>query len=437
MRQVSIVFRRMLYAAALCLLVLTLTGTRADAASGTIRFNANGGTGTMKSVDISGGKVTLPANEFRRYGYIFRGWATSAEAVSADYDEKAVIKSPSSMTLYALWEPQMYIIHFDGSGETSGEMDDIYALYDQKTKLPQNQFYKKGYRLKGWKDESGNLILNLGTVRNLDSGNTYSRKIITVDAGKPENSKYTFRSTQGSVVFGENGKQYLVTAAGINDESYYDGDLSHYETVLTQYDLSTGKVVKRARNLAFDHGNGICYNPDNGHFYIAEGGSLEDYPGGVLEVDHNFKKVKEWNFPLLTNIWAIAYEDHHFYVIGRNEGSRNSFCVLNDEMKTLSITEADQYYTQHFSSQGIAADANFIYAVSAGFQAYEWKTKQRINVFTHEGDYIGAWTLDIPNEAEDVTVIDGTAYITTNEKKKATLYETELPSVTLRAVWTK
>ena len=84
----------MLYAAALCLLVLTLTGTRADAASGTIRFNANGGTGTMKSVAISGGKVTLPANEFRRYGYIFRGWATSAKAVSADYDEKAVIKVP-------------------------------------------------------------------------------------------------------------------------------------------------------------------------------------------------------------------------------------------------------------------------------------------------------------------------------------------------------
>jgi hypothetical protein len=105
-------------------------------------------------------------------------------------------------------------------------------------------------------------------------------------------------------------------------------------------------------------------------------------------------------------------------------------------MQTLSITEVDNYYT-NFSSQGIAADENFIYAISAGFKTYEWRSKQRINVFTHDGTYVGVWTFDIPEEAEDITVLDGCAYITTNEKNESTLYRTRLPETTLTAIWKK
>ena len=415
--------------------VLTGGILQVSAAEAVITFDANGGSGTMDSYVLENGEGTLPACEFSRYGYIFRGWMTDPDGTLADYEELEEVSGLSSMTLYALWEPQMYIIHYDANGASLGSMEDSYGIYDEAVTLSTNTYTMPGHRFSQWIDtNTGTFYENEDEVVNLHSGNTYSRAVITVDAGKPEDTSYSFKSTQGSCVFEEDGVLYLVTAASINDDAYYDGDLSHYETVLTKYNLETGEVVAQARNLDFDHGNGICYNEDNGHLYIAEGGTLSDYPSGVMEVDENLNYVAEYNFPLLTHIWAIAYAEGHFYLIGRNDDSRNSFCVLNEDMQTLSITAVDDYYT-NFSSQGIASDGSFIYAVSAGFSTYEWKSQQRINVFSTEGEYLGVWTIDIPYEAEDLTVLGPYAYISTNEGAQSTLYRTRIPSVTLTATW--
>lgn len=423
-------------AAGICL-SLPVAVLDVSAAAAVIHFDGNGGSGSMADYTLKDGKGTLPANVFTKKGYVFKGWAEDPSAVDYKYEDHASVSIASRVTLYALWEPKMYIVHFDKNGADYGKMPDTYALYDDSVDPGENMFLRFGYNFAGWEDERGNKYGISEAIPTLSDGDTVSRKVITLDAGKPKNIKYSFRSTQGSVVFKENGRMYAVTAAGINDSAYYKGDLSHYETVVTKYDLETGKAVARARNLKIDHGNGICYNPDNGHIYIAEGGTLKKYPSGVMELDRNLKKVKDWKFPLLSHIWAIAYNDGHFYVIGKNDNSRNSFCVLNTNMQTLSISDADGYYGDTFSSQGIAADDNFIYAVSASFKSYEWKSKQRINVFTHDGAYIGCWQIDIPYEAEDITVIDGTAYINTNEKQYSSIYKVELPSVTLKAVWKK
>ena len=414
-----------------------LTGgiLQASAAEAVITFDANGGSGEMDPYVLENGEGTLPACEFSRYGYIFRGWMTDPDSTLADYEELEEVSGLSSMTLYALWEPQMYIIHYDANGASLGSMEDSYGIYDETVRLSTNTFTMPGHRFSQWIDtNTGTFYENEDEVVNLHSGNTYSRAVITVDAGDPEDSSYSFKSTQGSCVFEEDGVLYLVTAASINDDAYYDGDLSHYETILTKYNLETGEVVAVARNLAFDHGNGICYNEDNGHIYIAEGGTLSDYPSGVMEVDENLNYVAEYNFPLLTHIWAIAWADGHFYLIGRNEDSRNSFCILNEDMQTLSITAVDDYYT-NYSSQGIASDGSFIYALSAGFSTYEWQTQQRINVFSTDGEYLGVWTIDIPYEAEDITVLGPYAYISTNEGAVSTLYRTRIPATTLTATW--
>ncbi len=46
----------------------------------TVIFDANGGTGTMESVSVEiGAEITLPANTLTKEGYIFAGWAASAE----------------------------------------------------------------------------------------------------------------------------------------------------------------------------------------------------------------------------------------------------------------------------------------------------------------------------------------------------------------------
>ena len=407
----------------------------ASAAEGRIIFDPNGAQGEMEDLLFTEGEdVTLPVCSFHRDGYIFRGWATNMDQAAFEYQDRSRIEDAVSMVLFALWEPQMYIVQYDAGGAPAGAMADAFEIYDQSFALPRSGFGRLGFRFGGWLDEQGRIRQPGELVKNLHSGNTFSRRILTVDAGDSGNG-HRFRSTQGSVVFEKDGGMYVLTAASINDESYYAGDLSHYQTVLTLCSLRDGTTVSRVLGLPFDHGNGICRREDNGHFYIAEGGTLEDYPSGIMELDENLNFVREYTLPLLSHVWAIAWDGEHFYVIGRSGSSRNSFCTLNENLETLSITEVDEYYAQSYSSQGIAADENFLYCLSASFKAYEWKSKQRINVFTHDGRYVGVWTIDIPYEAEDITIIGDYAYISTNEGAKAGIYRTRLPLVVLRAVW--
>ena len=75
----------------------------------TIKFNKNGGTGTMKKRSATYGKtVTLRANAFKKSGYKFAGWAKTKNGKVA-YKNKAKVKNLTTVngrtvTLYAVWK---------------------------------------------------------------------------------------------------------------------------------------------------------------------------------------------------------------------------------------------------------------------------------------------------------------------------------------------
>ena len=71
----------------------------------TITFDANGGTGTMSSKTVTGA-TTLPANSFKRDGYIFKGWSTNADGSGVIYDDKDDISPSTDITLYAQWKTE-------------------------------------------------------------------------------------------------------------------------------------------------------------------------------------------------------------------------------------------------------------------------------------------------------------------------------------------
>ena len=77
---------------------------KSDPVTHTVSFNANGGTGTMADVTVTGASAayTLPACGFTApQGTQFKGWATSANgAVLTD----ATITVTEDITLYAIWE---------------------------------------------------------------------------------------------------------------------------------------------------------------------------------------------------------------------------------------------------------------------------------------------------------------------------------------------
>ena len=76
----------------------------------TIKFNKNGGTGTMANLAMTYDVAkALTANAFQRVNYKFVGWATSASATTATYSNKQSVSNltatpDGTVNLYAVWK---------------------------------------------------------------------------------------------------------------------------------------------------------------------------------------------------------------------------------------------------------------------------------------------------------------------------------------------
>ena len=124
----------------------------------TIKFDANGGTGTTKEVVCDyGSKCTLTGNAFTRDGYEFTGWNTKSDGNGVSYRDGAVVKDLSSVdgsivTLYAKWkandvdveEHVITFIHNDGTNRIA-----VLAVDDNDT-IPFIIPDRDGYEFAGW-----------------------------------------------------------------------------------------------------------------------------------------------------------------------------------------------------------------------------------------------------------------------------------------------
>ena len=85
-------------------------GSSSDGQSYTVKFNANGGTGTMANESfVYGTPKALTANAFQRVNYRFIGWSTSSSATSATYTDKQSVSNltatpDGTVNLYAVWK---------------------------------------------------------------------------------------------------------------------------------------------------------------------------------------------------------------------------------------------------------------------------------------------------------------------------------------------
>ena len=107
----------------------------------TVKFNANGGTGTMndQTFNYTDSKA-LTANSFTRTGYTFTGWSTSANGTVVYKDEQSVSKLSSTnnevVNLYAQWEGNIYKIalnntdaSFVSDSESIQRNKEVYLKY--------------------------------------------------------------------------------------------------------------------------------------------------------------------------------------------------------------------------------------------------------------------------------------------------------------------
>jgi len=121
----------------------------------TIKFNANGGTGSMRTMSATYGKnVTLAANAFKRTNWTFLGWATKKSATEAECANKAKVKNLTvtdgkTVTLYAVWKHNTYTVKFNANGGTGTTVKQTVNC-GSKTALSKNTYAREGFLFAGW-----------------------------------------------------------------------------------------------------------------------------------------------------------------------------------------------------------------------------------------------------------------------------------------------
>ena len=127
----------------------------------TVRYNANGGTGTMSDsshkYDVS---KALTSNAFTRSGYTFLGWSTSSTATSATYTDGQSVKNLSStnggtVTLYAVWsELPTYTISYNANGGGPLIPANQTKIHGEALTLSTTGMGRTGYEFLGWSTSS-------------------------------------------------------------------------------------------------------------------------------------------------------------------------------------------------------------------------------------------------------------------------------------------
>ena len=138
-----------------------------DRNSYTVCFNANGGAGSMGDQSFTyDAEQALAKNLFTRVGYSFTGWNAASDGSGAAYADAASARNLSeedggTVTLYAQWAANMYIVTFDANG--GSEADRITVIYDGTYgELPVPA--KQGYVFAGWEDNAGKTVTAATTV---------------------------------------------------------------------------------------------------------------------------------------------------------------------------------------------------------------------------------------------------------------------------------
>ena len=145
----------------------------------TVTYNANGGSGAPSAQTKTENKaLTLSTAKPTRSGYEFLGWATSANAGTAQYQPGGSYTANANATLYAVWKkiPVTYTVSYNangGSGAPSAQTKtENKALTLSTTKPTRN-----GYEFLGWATSA-----NAGTAQYQPGGSYTANANVTLYA---------------------------------------------------------------------------------------------------------------------------------------------------------------------------------------------------------------------------------------------------------------
>jgi len=174
-----------------------------------VRFNANGGQGTMPAQGISyDEEQPLNTHEFTRTGFAFTGWATTPSG-QVRYAENALVVNLEEVQdgivdLYAVWSGAGYAVRFDANGGT-GFMDNQTIAVGETQKLWPCAFAYDGYKFTGWAVSptaaaNGTVKYRDGVaVKNLATENGVDVPLYAVWISSDRTARISFKANGGSV----------------------------------------------------------------------------------------------------------------------------------------------------------------------------------------------------------------------------------------------
>lgn len=116
----------------------------------TISFDANGGTGTMSSINVETDKYArIKRNLFTKDKASFDSWNTKSDGTGTKYYNNGLINTTENLTLYAQWKHTEYKVSFNSNGG-SGSMDQQTFEHTISEKINANTFTRVGYTFSGW-----------------------------------------------------------------------------------------------------------------------------------------------------------------------------------------------------------------------------------------------------------------------------------------------
>ena len=227
----------------------------------TIRFDANGGAGSMNSVSATyGKKIALSANAFKRANFSFIGWSKDKDDSEARYADRQKVKNLTSadgrtVTLYAVWKRKTYTVKFDANGG-DGDPRSQTVNCGEKTALDKNTYRREGFKFAGWATKKNGAVVYKNKAKVSDLAK--SGKSITLYATwRPDDWAVGTYTGDGDIGGQKASVTLTVSSAGkISGKFVRAKDGRSYSFKSDGFDAFSGDALRAEASLKY--GSRVC-----------------------------------------------------------------------------------------------------------------------------------------------------------------------------------
>ena len=291
----------------------------------TIKYNANGGKGTMEnSTFVYNQTGKLSKNTFAREHYTFKGWSTKSTSNQVVYNDEAEVKNLTDVyhgvvNLYAVWEPEIYTVNVvvqNGTVDTGaksiehGQNGTFNLTSDLSDSIP---------IVTCTNNQTGQLENNILTVSNVTNNTTCTVKYIT---------EMTTLYTDGTLIINE---------LAVNRSS----NITNHGAVTNEYD-----ALSSSNSYVFSSDTSMPWNSETPSVTSVEIGS-EIQPVSTQYWAYGLTKMTTGDFTKLDTS-SVTSMSSMFQKAGRHASTFNLTGLNN--WNTSSVTSMYEMFYEAGSS---------------------------------------------------------------------------------------